>query len=122
VNASHGDEYGNISLDPLFCDTAGGDYHLRPSSPCAPANNDCEVLMGALDPGCEGYLCGDADANQVVNVSDAVYLISYIFGGGPEPMPYLSGDVDCNEIVNVSDAVYLIAYIFAGGPEPCAGC
>jgi hypothetical protein len=68
------------------------------------------------------YLCGDADGNDIVNISDAVYLIAYIFGGGPAPDPLLAGDTDCNEIVNISDAVYLIAYIFGGGPEPCEGC
>ncbi len=67
-------------------------------------------------------LCGDADGNHIVNISDAVYLIAYIFGGGTAPDPLISGDSDCNEIVNISDAVYLIAYIFGGGPAPCAAC
>jgi hypothetical protein len=67
-------------------------------------------------------ICGDADGNDIVNISDAVYLISYIFGGGPAPDPLPAGDCDCNEIVNISDAVYLIAYIFGGGSEPCAEC
>lgn len=71
---------------------------------------------------CESYTCGDADGNQIVNISDAVYLISYIFGGGPAPEPLLAGDADCNQIVNISDAVYLISYIFAGGPAPCENC
>jgi hypothetical protein len=68
------------------------------------------------------YLCGDADGNELVNISDAVYLIAYIFGGGPAPYPLLAGDADCNGFVNISDAVYLIAYIFGGGPAPCASC
>jgi hypothetical protein len=68
------------------------------------------------------YVCGDADGNGMVNISDAVFLITYIFGSGPAPDPLLSGDADCNQIVNISDAVYLIAYIFGGGPEPCVGC
>jgi hypothetical protein len=63
--------------------------------------------------------CGDADGNDLVNVSDAVYLIGYIFGGGSEPQPMAAGDVDCNSLVNVSDAVYLIAFIFGGGSQPC---
>jgi hypothetical protein len=67
-------------------------------------------------------LCGDADSSGFVNITDCVYLLSYIFGGGPEPIPYISGDVDCNGFVNVSDAVYIRSYIFGGGPEPCAGC
>jgi uncharacterized protein (TIGR02145 family) len=66
----------------------------------------------------ELYVCGDADGDGTVNVSDAVFLISYVFGGGPPPTPLLVGDCDGNEIVNVSDVVYLIAYIFGGGPEP----
>jgi uncharacterized protein (TIGR02145 family) len=68
------------------------------------------------------YVCGDADGNGIVNISDAVYLISYIFGGGPEPSPLLAGDADGNEIVNISDAVYLISYIFGGGPAPACPC
>jgi hypothetical protein len=71
---------------------------------------------------CQFWTCGDADGNDIVNIADGVYLISYIFGGGPAPDPIVAGDADCNEIVNISDAVYLIAYIFGGGPEPCAWC
>jgi C1A family cysteine protease len=70
----------------------------------------------------DSYTCGDADGNHVVNISDAVHLIAFIFGGGPIPSPLEAGDADCNNIVNISDAVYLIAYIFGGGPAPCAGC
>ncbi|MBN2172092.1 MAG: right-handed parallel beta-helix repeat-containing protein [Candidatus Krumholzibacteriota bacterium] len=46
---------GNISLDPLFCETDDPlDYSLQDTSPCAPDNNDCGVLMGAFPVGCEG--------------------------------------------------------------------
>ncbi len=68
------------------------------------------------------YLCGDADANGIVNISDAVYLITFIFGGGAPPAPLLAGDADCNGFITISDAVYLISFIFAGGPAPCANC
>jgi hypothetical protein len=68
------------------------------------------------------YLCADANADESINISDAVYLIAYILAGGPEPSPLLAGDANCDQAVNISDAVYLIAYIFAGGPKPCAGC
>jgi hypothetical protein len=44
----------NFSLDPLFCDAAGGDLHLNPTSPCAPGNSPagCD-LIGALPVGCQ---------------------------------------------------------------------
>lgn len=66
------------------------------------------------------YPAGDADANDIVNISDVVYLIAYIFSGGPSPSPEAAGDADCSGIVNISDVVYLIAYIFNGSPAPCA--
>lgn len=68
------------------------------------------------------FVCGDADGNGMISISDAVFLINYIFGGGPAPNPVIRGDADCNGLVTISDAVYLINYIFAGGPMPCAAC
>ncbi len=65
------------------------------------------------------FLCGDADADELISISDAVYLINYIFTGGPAPVPLESGDADQSGIVTISDAVYLINHIFAGGPAPC---
>lgn len=67
-------------------------------------------------------LCGDADASGAVTVSDAVYLINYIFSGGPAPDPLLIADSDCSGGVTISDAVYLISYIFSGGTPPCDAC
>ncbi|MCC6964050.1 MAG: hypothetical protein IT585_12415 [candidate division Zixibacteria bacterium] len=78
-----------------------------------------EMIGNAPAP---SYRCGDADGSGSVSISDAVYLINYIFGGGPAPSPLLAGDADCSNAVSISDAVYLINYIFAGGPQPCAAC
>lgn len=66
--------------------------------------------------------CGDADLNGFTNVADAVYLMNYIFGGGPPPNPLAAGDVDCQSGINISDVVYLIGYIFGSGAAPCADC
>jgi hypothetical protein len=70
----------------------------------------------------QNYVCGDANHDGGVDISDAVSLIQYIFAGGPAPNPLLSGDVDCSLSIDISDAVFLIGFIFAGGPAPCAGC
>jgi len=69
-----------------------------------------------------GYICGDANADELVNITDAVYLIQYIFNGGDPPLPVEAGDANCDEITNITDAVYLIQYIFNGGAAPCADC
>lgn len=68
------------------------------------------------------YVCGDPNADQIVNITDAVYLIQFIFNSGPSPQPLLSGDANCDGLVNITDAVYLIQFIFNGGPAPCELC
>jgi hypothetical protein len=65
------------------------------------------------------YICGDANGDQGVNVSDAVFIINYVFIGGDPPDPLESADANCDGGVNVSDAVYIINYVFIGGTSPC---
>jgi CubicO group peptidase (beta-lactamase class C family) len=67
---------------------------------------------------CE-YICGDASGDEAVNVSDAVYIINYVFVGGNPPNPFKAGDANCDNSVNVSDAVWIINYVFVGGNSPC---
>ena len=64
-------------------------------------------------------LVGDADGSGGIDISDVVYVVAYIFAGGPAPTPAAAGDVNCDVLTDISDAVYLIAYIFNGGPAPC---
>lgn len=65
--------------------------------------------------------CGDANNDGTIDIDDAVYLLEYIFQGGPPPAPYLvaSGDTNGSCQVDIDDVVYTIAYIFSGGPPTC---
>ncbi len=64
---------------------------------------------------------GDANADAKANVTDVIYLINYLFKGGPPPQPILTcGDIQCDGKVNVSDVIFMINYLFKGGPAP--GC
>ncbi|MBU1319124.1 MAG: dockerin type I repeat-containing protein [candidate division Zixibacteria bacterium] len=68
-------------------------------------------------------ISGDADESGAVDIDDVVYLIAYIFTGGPPPLPYVCcGDADGSGGVDIDDVVYLIAYIFTGGPAPLNSC
>lgn len=68
---------------------------------------------------CDYYICGDANSDQEINISDGVYIINYVFTGGQEPEPLASADANCDQSVNVSDAVWIINYVFVGGNLPC---
>lgn len=65
------------------------------------------------------WVCGDADGSGEVDIDDVVFLIAYIFGGGPAPDPEIKADADCSGAVDIDDVVYAISYIFGGGPAPC---
>jgi len=67
------------------------------------------------------FIRGDANGDGKWTVGDAVYLINYLFRGGPVPVPVLqTGDCNCDSKVTVADVVYLINYLFKGGPKPCS--
>jgi hypothetical protein len=66
------------------------------------------------------FLCGDANADQSVDLGDVVYLISYLYKNGPAPSLPRSGDVNRDGIVNLGDVVYLVTYLYKGGLPPCS--
>ncbi|MGB8656275.1 MAG: dockerin type I domain-containing protein [Candidatus Zixiibacteriota bacterium] len=64
-------------------------------------------------------ICGDANANGIINAGDIVYLTSYLFRGGPPPAnPIERGDANNSCVVDAGDIVYLCNYLMAGGPAP----
>jgi len=69
---------------------------------------------------CEWIAYGDANSDGDINVADAVFIIAYVFKGGPMPEPVHAGDADCDGAINIADAVHLINFVFKGGPVP--GC
>jgi hypothetical protein len=78
----------------------------------------------AISASFEGYtyLCGDANDDIRANVSDAVFIINYVFLESVPPDPLCIGDVNGDDRTNVSDAVYLINYVFLEGPSPLEDC
>ena len=91
-----------------------GDAVLCPG-PLPVGDADCQDEPCADPPCCNGDVNGDG----ALNISDAVYIINYIFASGNPPEEYAAADVNCDETVNVSDAVWIINYIFVGGNQPC---
>jgi hypothetical protein len=75
-------------------------------------DGDCSSGPDCLAP-------GDANGSGGVDIDDVVYLIAYIFQGGPAPQNEICcGDANGSGGVDIDDVVYLIAYIFQGGPAP----
>lgn len=77
-----------------------------------------ELASSSLDSKAQ-YRNGDANGDFAIDISDAVFILSYTFSGGQPPNPLAAGDLNCDTAVDISDAVYLIDRIFGGGPAPC---
>lgn len=66
---------------------------------------------------------GDMDGSLGFNFLDQIYLVDYLFRGGPPPFPDMHfGDADCDGSVRVLDLTYLIDYFYRGGPLPISPC
>jgi C1A family cysteine protease len=107
-----GDGYGNPGYENNTCPDDNCPNVYNPDQEDSDGDN--------IGDACEGtYICGDANADQDVNVSDAVYIINYVFVSGNPPQPMEAGDTNCDATCNVSDAVWIINYVFVGGYDPC---
>lgn len=87
-----------------------------------PAKVDTLSTAITISANSPNFVCGDANGNGSISISDAVGLVFYIFAGGTPPSPIAAGDANCDLAISISDVVFLINYIFAGGAAPCSGC
>jgi photosystem II stability/assembly factor-like uncharacterized protein len=87
---------------------------------------DCWGSSGEVNQTVNVFMHGDVNHDQKISVADAVFLVNYLFKGGPPPWLKMTGDANadtpdgsCNlPKVTVADVVYLVNYLFKGGPEP----
>jgi hypothetical protein len=62
---------------------------------------------------------GDANGDGLIDGSDIVYLINYLFRDGAAPEPMQAGDVNCTcGQIDAGDAVFLLCYLYRNGPSP----
>ena len=80
----------------------------------------CYVASGC----CLGFRGNiDSDVGDNIDISDLVYMVDYMFTGGPEPTCWTEANVDgigADDELDISDLVYLVDYMFTGGPLPVA--
>lgn len=74
------------------------------------------VSSGCCMPPIRGNI--DYDPNDNIDISDLVYLVDYMFTGGPPPPCMDEADVDASGSIDISDLVYQVDYMFTGGPAP----
>ena len=78
------------------------------------------VIRRASAPPTEGFRRGDSNATGDINITDGVFVLNYLFLGGPEPPCQDAADSDDNGTLNITDGVRILNYLFLGGPAPPA--
>ncbi len=63
-------------------------------------------------------LCGDANSDGTMDISDPIFILAYLFVSGTPPSPLSAADVNGSGEVDIADAVYILSHLFAGGPPP----
>lgn len=79
----------------------------------------CGQLQGQIIDDFD-LLRGDANNDGVVSSSDATFINSYLFSGGPTPTCRDTADVNDDGQIDISDSIYLLNYLQQGGPAPPA--
>ncbi|MFN0057825.1 MAG: dockerin type I repeat-containing protein [Planctomycetota bacterium] len=68
----------------------------------------------------EPFKRGDVNSDAALNIIDATFLLSALFGGGAVPQCQDSMDVNDDGSTNLADVVALLAHLFVGGAAPAA--
>ena len=66
------------------------------------------------------FLPCDSNGDGVVDISDSVHSLRFLFASGDSGECELAADCNADGELNVSDAVYRLAHLFTDGPPPRA--
>ncbi|MCP4566121.1 MAG: hypothetical protein GY841_00930 [FCB group bacterium] len=66
------------------------------------------------------FIPGDVNNDGLVNLSDLIYLTSYLYSSGPPPPAgYDVIDINCDSTIDLADVIYFYRFLFLSGPSPC---
>ncbi len=105
-----------LSTEGLLSGTPLAEMSLSLTARATDAVGGFDEHVFALEIG-PSFICGDVDnSGGVLDISDLVYLVEYMFTNGPEPPIMDAADVDADGEISVSDLVALVDFMFGEGP------
>jgi hypothetical protein len=113
-------------LVKVFEGDGSNGFRLRFQEPGSP-EPVTEGITVCLDPDDCGtgplrpkFLRADPNNDGAANITDGIYILNYLFLGGPGPTCMESADPNDDGTINITDGIYVLNYLFLGGPAPAA--
>jgi hypothetical protein len=73
---------------------------------------------GEPPPPTDEFIRGDPDDSGALNITDGIYVLNFLFLGGPPPWCPDAADADNSGSINITDGIYVLNFLFLGGPPP----
>ena len=83
-------------------------------------NTTTEFFTVTVEECQASFLRGDTNDDGVYDISDAIYILGYIFSGAAEPTCMDALDENDDGQVQIADAIYHFTALFLSGPPPAA--
>jgi len=114
------DGLGSVLWDVIFNEPPEFGRPMPPTSDPATFEEIDRIVawidQGARPTSSPSALRGDVDGNVVIDLSDAVVLLTHLFQGGPAPACTPSADANADGLADLTDAIYILSHLFQGGP------
>ncbi|MGQ9590003.1 MAG: malectin domain-containing carbohydrate-binding protein [Planctomycetota bacterium] len=98
---------------------------LLPCFDCPGTVQDTNAILQALEvtgagTGGRVFHRGDANGDGSINITDGIFVLNYLFLGGPAPACLEAANPNDDASINITDGIYILNYLFLGGPAPTA--
>ncbi len=64
------------------------------------------------------YLRSDANCDRIIDITDPIFTLSFMFLGTDEPCCTEAADTDGNSLIEITDPIVTLTYLFIGGLVP----